>query len=106
MPPLPPSSRMVPHDGRGQHDAGHVGLQHQQRQHQQQRQQRDDELPHQALVEPLTLGGTRRLEPGSSFSSRGALAARWAVSRIISNLAISDTCTGKAAERRSSGGSR
>ena len=40
------------HDGRGQHDAGHVGLQHQQRQHQQQGQQRNDELPHQALVEP------------------------------------------------------
>ena len=40
------------HDGRSQHDAGHVGLQHQQRQHQQQGQQRNDELPHQALVEP------------------------------------------------------
>ena len=39
------------------------------------------------------LTGTRPLRLGSSFSSFGALAARWAVSRIISNFAISETCT-------------
>ena len=37
--------------------------------------------------------GTWPLRLGSSFSSRGALAAMWAVSRIISNFAISETCT-------------
>ena len=41
------------HDGRRQDDARHMRLQHQQAHHRDEGQQRDDQLPHDALVEPF-----------------------------------------------------
>ena len=40
-------------DGRRQDDAGHMGLKHEQDDHRDEGQQRDDEFPHDALIEPL-----------------------------------------------------
>ena len=44
------------HDGRGQQDARHVGLQHQQDQDRHQPQDGPDELHHDAVVDPLAQG--------------------------------------------------
>ncbi len=49
------------HDGRGQQDARHVGLQHQQDQDRHQPQDGPDELHHDAVVDPLAQGAPRRI---------------------------------------------
>ncbi len=78
------------HDGRRQDDARHMRLQHQQAHHRDEGQQRDDQFPHDTLIEP---DAGRDAPPGGGVElfQMGPFAARWAVSSIISNFAISDT---------------
>ena len=58
------------HDGAHQHDARHMGLQHQQKHHRHQRQQGDGQLPNELLVQPPA-----RSQMGAALPRDGAAGA-------------------------------